>query len=96
MGIDKYPNASIAEYGSIQGEKEIMKEIYARGPVAAGIDAVPILTYQGGVAKGDCGGVDHIVSIAGWGTDPTDGPYWIGLLQGWGGGGIVRGKGDWK
>jgi cathepsin X len=83
VGINRYPNASIAEYGSIQGEEAIMKEIYARGPVAAGIDAVPILNYQGGVAKGECGGVDHIVSIAGWGTDPTDGPYWI-VRNSWG------------
>lgn len=30
--IDQYPNATIAEYGTVKGEEDIMKEIYTRGP----------------------------------------------------------------
>ena len=30
--LDSFPNASIAEYGEVSGEKEIMAEVYARGP----------------------------------------------------------------
>ncbi|CAM9500884.1 unnamed protein product, partial [Phaeothamnion confervicola] len=34
-----YPNATVAEYGVVSGEAEIMAEVYARGPVACQIDA---------------------------------------------------------
>jgi len=82
--INMFPNATIAEFGNIQGEMEIMKEIYARGPVAAGIDASQILQYPGGIATGQCGGVDHIVSIVGWGVDATSNQkYWI-VRNSWG------------
>lgn len=37
--IDVFPNASIAEYGLVHGEKNMMAEIIARGPIACAIDA---------------------------------------------------------
>merc|ERR1711865_186769 len=49
--IDKYPNATISEYGSISGADAMAKEIMARGPIACGIDAGPILKYTGGIAS---------------------------------------------
>eukprot|EP00747_Dinoflagellata_sp_TGD_P210887 gnl/TRDRNA2_/TRDRNA2_84116_c0_seq1.p1 gnl/TRDRNA2_/TRDRNA2_84116_c0~~gnl/TRDRNA2_/TRDRNA2_84116_c0_seq1.p1 ORF type:complete len:328 (-),score=69.16 gnl/TRDRNA2_/TRDRNA2_84116_c0_seq1:131-1114(-) len=81
--IDKYPNATISEYGSIQGADAMMKEIAARGPIACGVDASPILNYTGGIAteKGEM--VDHVISIVGWGTDPKEGKYWI-VRNSWG------------
>lgn len=80
--INKFPNATIAEYGRVSGEEDIMKEIYARGPVAAGIDAVKILDYQGGIATGSCEMIDHIVSIVGWGEEQGT-KYWI-VRNSWG------------
>ena len=50
VGLGNYPNATISEYGSISGADAMAKEIYARGPIACGIDAQPILTYEGGIA----------------------------------------------
>merc|ERR1711988_941918 len=35
-GIDKYPNATIKEYGSVSGAEAMAKEIFARGPIACG------------------------------------------------------------
>ena len=35
--LSTFPNATVAEYGMISGEDAIMAEIYARGPVSAGI-----------------------------------------------------------
>ena len=73
--IDHFPNATIAEYGEISMDvNAIMAEIYARGPVAATINAEPIVKYRGGVYKdkGDDTGTNHIVSIVGWGTTATD------------------------
>ena len=30
-GIDQFPNATVAEFGTVSGEDEIMAELYARG-----------------------------------------------------------------
>eukprot|EP00986_Skeletonema_menzelii_P012294 scaffold6719_cov152-Skeletonema_menzelii.AAC.4 len=88
--IDHYPNATVAEHGTYNlftsdRVHKIKAEIYARGPVAAGVNAIPLLDYKGGVIKK--GGyldmiVDHIVSIVGWGVDEGD-EYWI-VRNSWG------------
>lgn len=89
--IDFFPNTTVAEHGtynllSFNRVHKIKAEIYSRGPVAAGINAVPILDYKGGVIK--TGGimdmlVDHIVSIVGWGVDGEGDEYWI-IRNSWG------------
>jgi cathepsin X len=56
-----------------------MAEIYSRGPVAATINAEPIVKYTGGVFTNDeyDQETNHIVSIVGWGTDDATGTkYW--------------------
>eukprot|EP00929_Paragymnodinium_shiwhaense_P032368 TRINITY_DN17948_c1_g2_i1.p1 TRINITY_DN17948_c1_g2~~TRINITY_DN17948_c1_g2_i1.p1 ORF type:complete len:398 (+),score=47.11 TRINITY_DN17948_c1_g2_i1:128-1321(+) len=75
-GLTSYPNATIADYGSISGKKAMMKEIYARGPIACGIDAQPLLNYESGVLNQTGEMTDHVVSVVGWGDDPTYGFYW--------------------
>lgn len=40
-----YPNATVAEYGTVIGEEDIMAEVFARGPVACEIDATPLHDY---------------------------------------------------
>jgi cathepsin X len=82
VALDQYPNATIAEYGSISGADSMMKEIYARGPISCGIDAVPILEYTGGVFSGPNGGVDHVISVVGWGSE-NGSKYWI-VRNSWG------------
>jgi len=60
------------------------KEIYQRGPIACGIDAAPILDYQGGIVTDSGSQIDHVISIVGWGTDSTNGQqYWI-VRNSWG------------
>jgi len=81
--IKQYPNVSISEYGSISGAEAMQKEIYNRGPISCGIDASPILNYTSGIAKMEGDYVDHVISVVGWGTDPTDGMYWI-VRNSWG------------
>lgn len=53
--IDVMPNATVAEYGtySILGDPsgivhKLKSEIYARGPIATGVNAVPLVQYSGG------------------------------------------------
>ena len=76
-GLAMYPNATVSEYGSVSGADAMAKEIFARGPISCGIDAAPIVNYHGGVAKDAGDFVDHVISVVGWGTDATEGPYWI-------------------
>lgn len=83
VGLSKYPNATISEYGSISGPSAMAKEIMARGPISCGIDAAPILKYTGGISKLAGESVDHVISVVGWGDDPTDGQYWI-VRNSWG------------
>jgi len=83
VGLAKYPNATISEYGSISGADAMAKEIYARGPISCGIDAAPILKYQGGIVKEPGMSIDHVISVVGWGNDPSEGQYWI-VRNSWG------------
>jgi len=74
--IDVFPNASIAEYGTISGEEDMLAEIYARGPIACSIDATPIHDYTGGIAEDTADtSTNHIVSIYGWGVENGT-KYW--------------------
>ena len=82
--IDYFPNATVAEFGLIDMDEnvvhKIMSEIYVRGPVAATINAEPIVKYTGGVFTDDSHSqqTNHIVSIVGWGKDEETGiQYWI-------------------
>jgi len=92
--IDYFPNATVAEYGMIPYDRhdkegnthKIRSEIYARGPVAATINAEPIVQYTGGIFTDDtyADTSNHIVSLTGWGTDPDTGiHYWI-VRNSWG------------
>lgn len=90
-GIESFPNATVAEHGtynllSWDRIHKIKAEIYARGPVATGVNADTLLDYKGGVVKD--GGlmdmlVDHIVSIVGWDVDEVGDEYWI-VRNSWG------------
>lgn len=54
MGITKYPNVTIAEYGRVdQDVHKIKSEIYRRGPVAVAINAEPVVNYKGGIIDDD-------------------------------------------
>ena len=87
-------NATLAEYGTYSVLKnlsgiveQIQAEIYARGPVATGVNAEPLVDYTGGRVNDTKVWhmlVNHIVSIIGWETDPATGLiYWI-VRNSWG------------
>lgn len=86
VGISSFPNASISNYGSVRGEKNMKIEILNRGPIACGINASPVLNYKGGIFSDSSASkeIDHIVSIIGWGYEKeTDKQYWI-VRNSWG------------
>lgn len=85
--IDVFPNASIAEYGTIQLDahnyterdlqitvQKIQAEIFARGPVSAAVNGQELHNYQGGIYNDTMASksTTHIVSIIGWGTVGDD------------------------
>jgi cathepsin X len=86
VGLSRYPNATVTDYGSISGAAAMQKEIYARGPISCGIDAAPIVGYTGGIITDTdpSGGVDHVISVVGWGyDDKSASQYWI-VRNNWG------------
>ena len=56
-----------------------MAEIYARGPIACGVDAEPLHKYNGGIFSDTSDKeINHIISVVGWGTVESSGQkYWI-------------------
>lgn len=82
-GLTQFPNISVADFGSVSGADAMMKEIFARGPIACGIAADPLLNYNGGIVTKMDDGVDHEISVVGWGTDSEVGKYWI-VRNSWG------------
>merc|ERR1712151_1371238 len=77
VGLNRYPNATISEHGSIKGKDAMMKEIYNRGPIACNVDANFILKYAGGIVTDQSNETDHTISVVGWGTHEVEGMYWI-------------------
>ena len=78
--ISVFPNATVAEYGNLDDAEAVKREIYARGPVACGVNANEIRDYTGGIVDlpNASREIDHIISIVGWGYDSrTDSQYWI-------------------
>lgn len=84
--ITPFPHATVKEYGVISGADVIMAEIYARGPVAAEINAEPILQYDGTIFTDQSAkkSPNHIVSITGWGVDKSTGKKYWNVRNSWG------------
>jgi cathepsin X len=93
--IDIFPNATIAEYGTIDKKtvkhntsvvEAIRAEIFVRGPVVAVIAGHPLTDYRGGIFD-DVNATrktTHAVSLVGWGTEEETGrKFWI-VRNSWG------------
>lgn len=77
--VYRYPNASIAEYGTVQGESNMLTELYSRGPISCVVNAEPIVAYEGGIFDDKTAPKfsNHIVSITGYGETVDGVKYWI-------------------
>jgi len=96
--LNRYPNATISEYGQVSGASNMQMEIMTNGPIACGIDASPILNYTGGIISDPGAEVDHVVSVVGWGVQGSQ-QYW--LVQGstgarWASSGLRSGRYSWR
>jgi len=66
---------------TLKNHNAMVAEIGARGPIACALCVTPEFeAYSGGIFKDttNCTELDHEISIAGYGTDPVHGDYWIG------------------
>ena len=88
--IYRFPNATIAEYGSYNSEHvhKIMAEVFARGPVKASVNAGPLMDYSGGILYDSDitrnTTHNHGITLVGWGyEESTDTPYWM-VRNSWG------------
>jgi cathepsin X len=85
--VSNYTKYEIVEHGTVSGESAMMAEIFARGPIACGVEATQALEdFHGpGVFHGQPGqnNINHEISVYGWGMDPVGGPYWV-IRNSWG------------
>ncbi len=84
--INYYPNATIADYGRVNGYRAMQQEIYENGPIACGINANAVLNYQGGILDmpNESKDIDHIISITGWGYDESTNKQYWNVRNSWG------------
>ena len=81
--VDDYPNATVAEYGNVYGEMDMMNEIFSRGPIGCGVDAGFLEDYHSGIVAGRCtAGINHAVEVVGWGVEGNT-KYWL-VRNSWG------------
>ena len=75
-----------SRYGHVSGALNMQKEIMARGPIACGVAADPLVDYTGGIFSDDSAtrSIDHIVSVTGWGYDPVSGKQYWNMRNSWG------------
>lgn len=88
------PIFHITEHAQIAGEENILKEIFARGPIAATIAVTPEFeAYKSGIFYDHTGakGLDHEISIVGFGITASNEKYWI-CRNSWG---TYWGEGGW-
>ncbi|VDK52103.1 unnamed protein product [Anisakis simplex] len=81
FSISNYTLYKVGDYGRVSTINKMKAEIFENGPIACGIAATKKFeTYSGGIYKEETSeGIDHIISVYGWGIQHDSGvPYWIG------------------
>lgn len=76
---------NVSEYGDLPNDEvAIMNEIHQRGPISCGVDAAPILDYNGTIIHVNVSSyeIDHAISIVGWGVENGT-KYWT-VRNSWG------------
>lgn len=78
--VKKPTKYSVSQYGFVSGEKNMMAEIKARGPISCRQAVTKaFFAYKGGIFKDTTNDrrPRHATSIIGWGKSPSGQKYWI-------------------
>lgn len=101
--VKNYIGYGVSSYGNVKGEKAMMKEIYARGPIVCSFAtddpfmykfADNIVQHHGvyiSPDKKNASQIDHDMEIAGWGETASGDKYWV-IRNSWG---TYWGQGGW-
>jgi cathepsin X len=84
--ITEYTKWWVKEYGSVKGEREMKKEIFARGPLTCGMHVTNKFynEYKSGIWSEELifAPGNHAISVVGWGKEGKT-EYWI-VRNSWG------------
>jgi cathepsin X len=96
FAVEKWTGYGVGDFGNVSGEEAMMKEIYARGPIACnaatdhpfmynytineGILKEGVYTTDQKYTKDD---IDHVMEVAGWGETASGTKYWV-VRNSWG------------
>lgn len=93
FAVPNFLGYGVKEYGTINGSTDMMKEIYARGPITCAMDADDDFmngysqnaeTHDGVyVTAKRSNTTDHDVEVAGWGETASGIKYWV-VRNSWG------------
>lgn len=95
FAVKRWIGFGVSSYGQVSGEAEMMKEIYARGPISCSFatDAAFMMNYtqnalsHEGVYVSDknytVDDVDHVMEVTGWGETASGLKYWV-IRNSWG------------
>lgn len=94
--VENWAGYGVGDYGNVTGEDAIMREIFARGPVACnaatdhafmynyttnpGVLKEGVYTVDTKFTKAD---IDHVMEVAGWGETESGTKYWL-VRNSWG------------
>ncbi|CAJ1393827.1 unnamed protein product [Effrenium voratum] len=93
--IKNWTGYGVSSFGNLSGEVNMMKEIYARGPITCSFatDGPFMMNYSQNVLENDgvyishknytADDVDHNMEIAGWGVSSKGIKYWV-VRNSWG------------
>jgi len=83
--IETYDKLYVSEFGTCSGYQKMKAEIFARGPISCGVAASDKMeAYTGGIYSEQNDGINHIISVVGWGVDAeTKDEYWV-MRNSWG------------